>query len=366
VVHYTKSRCLATPVPLWCAALLALLLAGGCGGEAKHLGLFGPGRLSHVLGQDGVTPVPLSDDVTLWTFGDTIVGAWKGGTVPVGNLGAAMVPGGMLSNSCALSGPLSHVPAGKLSFRYLSRDGKVARCIPLLPGEKDLVDRQWPFDGIRLGDDLYVYYARIRVVQADQPMGFRVAGVGLAHWRVPPGWTPDDGISFTRLPDLFTGSVPALGASVLHHGEYLYVTGQYSDGFMRSPLTVARVTPGEIRRAPAYRFLKRDGSWVPGVGQGDGFFGDVMGESSLSWNAYLGKFVIIYARLFSREIVMVDFRDFSELDTAEVRVIYRGEPRGAANDHYYSAKEIYASGRYLYFIYIDGVDYQPYLVRLDL
>src|SRR4030042_3566656 len=45
--------------------------------KRKNLGIFGESRKESVLGQDGCTPIPLDKGV-MWTFGDTILGSWKG------------------------------------------------------------------------------------------------------------------------------------------------------------------------------------------------------------------------------------------------------------------------------------------------
>src|SRR3990172_13004186 len=71
--------------------------------KTENLGIFADSRKKDVLGQDGVTPVPISDKVTMWTFGDTILGTWKESVSTDATFSDRVSADNMISNSLAFT-----------------------------------------------------------------------------------------------------------------------------------------------------------------------------------------------------------------------------------------------------------------------
>jgi hypothetical protein len=351
-----------------CALSLTLLIS--CGPRAELVGPFGESRRASVLGQDGVTPITFNAFVTMWTFGDTILGDWKGAISTSATFSERTQVRSMISNSLAFTHAPTPETIDSLPFTFYTEGGEPAQFIKLLPHERPESDRLWAVDGVRIGDRVYVYYLAIRVGQSGRPFDFSMRAVGLACWDVPADWKIGDPISFVRLADLFPGDYPAFGTCVLEKGGYIYTIGQYSPGDLTSPVKLARVRPDGIRNPSAYEFLGRGGAWISSVKDAMPFLGDVMGECSLSFNEHENAYVIVYCRQWTGTLVMVRFSDFADLEHARREALYE-PPRLTVtgpelSGYYYSGKEVYATGGRIYAIFIHPLEYQPYLVRITL
>ena len=94
-----------------------------------------------------------------------------------------------------------------------------------------------------------------------------------------------------------------------------------------------------------------------------------MGECSLSYNESAGKFMIIYCQSWTGKIIIAEFSDFSGLRNAEKSVVYEppvlGQNKPGIPKFFYSGKEIFSSGRIVFAIYINPLEYQPHLLKID-
>lgn len=350
---------------------IILLLLVACSPKVENLGIFAEGRKQDVLGQDGVTPTPISDTIMMWTFGDTILGSWKEGVSVHATFSEKVNPDTMIPNSLAFSRRPTDETVKDLAFTYYKEKGKVSQFLKYRRGENHRVDRLWALDGIRIRDAVYVYYLRIKIDDPGKPMGFRLDGVGLARWQLSRQWKIGDTVTFKRIRDIFANGYPAFGASVIRIKDYIYTLGQYSTKDFTSPIKIARVRAGEIENRKAYRFLQKDGNWIDKIEDAQPFLNDVMGECSLSYNRFLKKYVIIYCQLMTGKIVMVAFDDFSKLMNTPKEVLYQMPklvPQKNKKEQlfYYSGKEIFSQDSYLYSICIHPGEYQPYLLKVNL
>lgn len=363
-----------TPInPKAGTAILAFIIIFSlfsCSPRVEPLGVFGKSRLAEVLGQDGVTPIPFDEHTTFWTFGDTMLGAWKGGVSASATFLASADIKEMLSNSLAFTDAPAPKTVANLKFTYYKENGKIAQFVKLRAGENPMRDRLWAVDGIRLGDRLYVYYMVIKIDQPGKPFAFSLRGTGIARWEIPEKWKPGDEMRFMRLPNLFPGGYPAFGACAIERNGYVYTIGQYTTKQMTSPVKIARVIKNEIENSAHYEFLGAGGAWVRDAQNAEPLLNDVAGECSLSYNEYLKCYILVYCQLWTGNIIMVKFRDFSEIYSAAKEVIYQPpklEPGGAApNVFYYSGKEIFSHGGDIYAIYINPLEYQPYCIKIKL
>jgi hypothetical protein len=355
--------------PFFISVLSALLILFSCGAGVENLGIFGTSRMEQVLGQDGVTPIPISDTITIWTFGDTILGSWRGDISASATFSEKTDIIDMISNSLAFTEKPGDDNLPNLKFNFQKKNGKVCQFINHTGSENPKYDRFWAVDGLRIGGRVYVYYLIIKISGSAQPLSFRLTGIGLAKWDIPAGWKPGDNADFKRLPDLFKkNDFPAFGTCVLNKNGYIYTVGQYVSKDKSSPIKAARVKTDNIEKGSEYEFLAKDGTWIKDAAKADPFLGDVMGESSLSYNEKLGKYVILYCQIWTGKIIMVTFGDFSELATAEKREIYEMPKLNTKgmdyNSFYYSGKEIFSTDKFIYAICINPVEYQPYLLRI--
>lgn len=348
--------------------IVLLLALFSCAPEVAYLGIFGESRMRDVLGQDGVTPIAVDDSITMWTFGDTILGARESVTV-YDTFDERADPKEMLSNSLAFTPRITSDNVEDLDFTFLKRGGKVVQFIEYRRGEDPRFDRLWALDGLRIDKVVYVYYLVIRITSPGRAFQFKLKAVGLARWEIPADWRIGDEVNFIRRANIFPDDYPGFGASVMQRGEYIYTVGQYTTEDFTSPIKVARVTVGGIEDPRAYEFLTRDGRWVRDIDLAEPFLGDVMGECSLSYNEYLKRYVILYCQLWTGKIVMVSFGRFSELFSAQKREIFTMPELGSKDKRkawYYSGKEIFSEGSVIYALCINPLEYQPYLLRIKL
>ncbi len=337
-----------------------------CGG-AEDLGIFGKSGKENILGQDGVTPIPVSASVYMWTFGDTVLGTRRAGAGANASFEESANISEMLTNSLAFTEAPNRENIGRLKFTFLKKNGKVCQFINYKKGEDPKRVRLWPVDGLRSGDKIYVYYYIIK--NDDKNVPFYLGAVGLALWNLPAGWRIGDGANFTRLNNVFPSNYPAFGAGVLLREGYIYTAGHFNSKDKTSPIKIARVREDKIEAGNLYEFLAEDGRWISDIDRAGSFLGDVMGECSLSYNEYLNKFMIIYCQSWTGKIIIASFNDFGRLKNAEKKIVYEApalvQKKGEMPKFYYSGKEIFSIGRTIFAIYINPLEYQPHLLKID-
>jgi hypothetical protein len=327
-------------------------------------GIFAPSRLESVIGQDGVCSINFSEDITLWTFADTITGKWKSeeGRLSADKNEALM--DGMLSNSIAWSEKITDKNYKNIHLNFYKEKGRAAQFIKNYKNESHNKHRFWALDGFRTGNKVYVYYLHVYVPDPSQFLNFEVRYVGLARWDIPRGWKPGDKIDFTRLGQLFSKGSPFFGAAVMERDGFVYLAGHFKNASSEFPLSFARVPVEKIEDSTSYSYLSRKGEWVSDIKSAGSFFGDITGECSLSYNNYLKEYVIVYSKVFTGEVTLVRFKDFSRIPSAEKEIVLKVYKAEGASMWPYSGKEIFSSGNSLFLIYIDPARYQPLLVEL--
>ena len=336
----------------------------------QNLGIFGASRVKSVIGQDGCTPIRVGNYM-MWTFGDTILGSWKGDLTVNSTFEDTAVMKSMISNSLAFTFVPDDDTIPDLDFQFYRERGEVAQFIKPFPGEDPAVWRFWAIDGIQIEGTVYVYYMLIYIdknkPRRENALPIRVMGVGLAEWTMAPQWKPGDPISFKRSAKLFYEGEPVFGDAVIRHGEHLFLIGHGPASANRVPAFVARVRPAMIKKRSGYEFLMADGRWTASLRSAMPIAEDVMGEPSLSYNESLREYLVIYCSL-EGHIKGITFTDFDVIKNKKTAVIYipPSLPALPSRPHlaYYSGKEIFSTDRALYAIYINPAIYQPILLKI--
>jgi len=316
------------------------------------------------VGQDGVCSIKFSDEITLWTFADTITGKWKSEKGRAAADKNDAVIDGMLSNSIAWSEKISEKNYKDIKLNFYKENGRTAQFIKNKKDENPYKHRFWALDGFRTGNKVYIYYLHVYIPDHTKFLDFEVLNVGLARWDIPHGWKPGDRINFRRLGPVFGKGTPFFGAAVLESDSYVYLAGHFKKSALEFPLSIARVKIEDVENIKAYKFLSQSGEWVDDLKRAGAFIGDVSGECSLSYNDYLDEYIIIYSKNFTGDVASVRFKDFKKLPAAESKVVLKVHKAEGAAMWPYSGKEIFSSGKSLFLIYIDPVRYQPLLVEL--
>ena len=339
--------------------------------QAVNEGVFAKDRLKYVLGQDGVTPIPVKlrngKEVFLWTFGDTILGEWKGAVNATATLNFSEIADmkAMPPNSLAMSPAPDDSNYKELKFEYFTSSGAAVRdFIPYYDNESPRNVRLWADSGIALGGAVYVYYMYVEITEDQTAFPFKFTETGLARWDITEGLDIKKA-DFKRVPNFAIKDMVVGDGVVRGPGNYLSIVGRCAKkpGEALASLCFMRVKPGDIEKASAYEYLTASGTWGakdPGL-----FFNDVCGEASLSYDRGKKEYTVIYMSGASQEIVMVTFKNFAALPAGYKKtVVYK--PAVKKSVLYYSAKEIFRTGSFIYIIYIDPGNYQPILIKLPL
>ncbi len=246
-------------------------------------------REAHVLYQDGALATPVAGG-TLWTFGDTFLGARQADGAPAYT--------GNRSNTMAF------LPEGAREYpprlHYLrGGDGVAAAPLALLAEEDAEKRRLWPLAGVQIGSRSYLYYGLIDVT-GPGPWGFRAAGTGLASAAQAFG-------PYQRLVGP-PGGWPIDPTSIVADGPWLYLFAPrrfWGEQEFRSGLLVARVAAAAIEQPAAYEFfggLGAEGAprWVATVEAAVPAAEEVWGQASVVWHPAVGRHVLATSSHFGR------------------------------------------------------------------
>ncbi len=163
--------------------------------------------------------------------------------------------------------------------------------------------RFWPAHGVASGGGVYLYYLGIETLTPRDVWDFRNVGVGLARLDPETGrcerirvdgdwclWRP-------RSDDFH------FGVQAVRHDGQAYVFGSTRHGLDVSAL-LGRVPLEEIADPGAYEFYDpgRD-AWLADSGLA-GSLGPCGSDFSVSFNAYLGRWLMVYVDAFSKQLAL--------------------------------------------------------------
>ena len=245
-------------------------------------------RESGWTGADVASTVALSDEVTLWLYGDTWVGDVRDGK----HVNATMV-----NNSVGVQRGRDPAKASVEFFYGRGRDGKPAALITPADGRGYF----WLQSGVRTANGLFLFAAQVeRAGKGDDAFGFRHVATWLlevanpddrpAAWRIaqhrlPAGrFSRDESITF--------------GAAVLRHEGFVYIYG-YRDRadpvFREKHAIVARVREADLARFAQWAYYA-DGTWQAEWAKASRLFGHAASEYSVTWWPAARQFVAVYTR----------------------------------------------------------------------
>ena len=354
-------------IKLYKSVLVILLFPLSCANNpvAVEHGIFAVSRLESIIGQDGVCSIDFGDNITLWTFGDTITGNWKNDKGRIESDQNEAVIDGMLSNSLAWSENITENNYKDIQFYFYKKNGRVKQFIENNNNEDPLRHRLWALDGFRYKDRVYVFYAHIFVPDYREFLKFEVLYTGIARWDIPQGWEIGDEFDFKRLGILFEKGEPSFGAAAMIKDNYIYLAGHFQKGEKEFPISIARANIDDAEKRSSYSFLSSEGEWVSDIKEAGNFIGDVSGECSLSFNEYLKEYIIIYSKAFTGDLAIVRFKEFKKFPKSKSLTVHKNNILIESNKLWpYSGKEVFSLNNRIFAIYIDPVKYQPILVEL--
>ncbi|MBX7196713.1 MAG: DUF4185 domain-containing protein [Sandaracinaceae bacterium] len=250
------------------------------------------GALPHpsdtVVGRDGASSGVIGG-ARLWTFGDTFlshVTPWDG------------------SHVATATGAWSGSELPIVLEQPVDADGVPAQLVPytdeeLAANQLDATNgwAHWPGAVIDTGDaDALLLFQRIK-----RTAGTGFDGVAIGTARIAPHET----VARRDATELFTRPLPpATGGDVLYGNGGVSVIGDtaYFLGCEGLGCRLARVPRTRADEREAFEFFDGD-AWVADIDAAEVLLLGVS-AASLSWNAYLGRYVMVASRLASNDVVV--------------------------------------------------------------
>ncbi len=331
----------------------------------RDYGIFGLSRIKFVAGQDGCTPIQVDENLMLWTFGDTILGSWKNGVTTETTFEKSGSLHEILDNTAAFT----EIPGDKnfhnLEFQFVARKGKPVQIIGD-ENNKNGKFRYWVVDGIKTGNTVYLYYMIMYRDNSSSVFPFTYEGIGIAKWTMDREWKVGDSVVFKIIGKLFFHDDPSFGDCVIKKDGFLYLIGHKKNQNGNSAY-FARVIEADLHDRNKYMYLTNKGVWSDTSQNAHGFYHDLAGEPSLSYNEYLKMFITIYCSI-DGTIKMARFGSFKDLPGVTSRVIYTPpklpEIKTRKFYFYYSGKEIFYTKEAIYAVYMNPAIYQPIIIKV--
>ena len=237
-------------------------------------------------GADGAYSLPLSDDLTLWLFGDTWLGDIRDGR----HVNATIV-----NNSVAVQHGMSPAKASVEFYFGRTASGKPGAFIR--PGD----DRGWfwIYHGVLTEHDgLYLFLVQIERTGKPPGAGFKLIGTWLGHVANPKDPPNHWQIAQHKVPwgNFSSYAATFFGSWVLKQGPWLYVYGTTEDivgGFHHKYMILARVAENSLSKFDQWRFYVK-GNWSPDFTKAERLCAGMANEYSVSFLPSLGKFIVVY------------------------------------------------------------------------
>ncbi|MCP4258429.1 MAG: DUF4185 domain-containing protein [Planctomycetes bacterium] len=247
-------------------------------------------------GADGVYSVALTDDITIWLYGDT----WIGSVVDGKHKNAKMV-----NNTIALQQGKDPAKASVKFFWSTTKDGKPAAFFRPVDGTGWF----WVLDGIVADEKLYLFLPQIIKTGEKGVFGFKHIGTWLAEvdnpydapsaWRIRQYKIPYG--RYSKEGNLFFGS------AVLRDEDFVYIYGaneDWSKGMSGRSMIAARVPYKKIADFEQWRFYS-DGRWLSDMTDITGFFNGTATEYSICYQPAIKQYVAVYTENGMSENVMM-------------------------------------------------------------
>ncbi|MDQ3327321.1 MAG: DUF4185 domain-containing protein [Chloroflexota bacterium] len=197
------------------------------------------------------------------------------------------------SNAMAWSD--DHEPSGGLHFDGMIVDGW-GWAKELLPAKKlwGIETTVIPTAGISDGQRMYLHYMSVR--RWGKPGHWRAGHAGMAY-------SDDTGQTWTKHPGArWPGNSNFVQAAFVRHGDHVYMFGIPAGRFGAPQL--ARVAPDSLLNGTAYRYWTGSG-WDTDRHQDAGvLLPGPVGELSVQWNSYYGKWLMLYLNEHRAAIVL--------------------------------------------------------------
>lgn len=334
-----------------------------------------------MVGQDGAYSIPMKDKC-LFFFGDTLIGKrtegeslWYPGGVPLGPVDMSGIGG--LEKMITNTGLLCYNKTGEFGFSdfeyILDQNNQLKQLIPHESDEDINWYRIWCLHGVAIGDKVYLYFIKIKMLQeGEPPANFVVIGSGFAVGN-QEGW------NFKRVKRngsyiLWKEDEPGFASAILYRPEndYVYLYGTKNDKGGIHNLHLARVKPDSFEEIDSYEyFVSENEDWTKDVKKSQPVFSGMPNELSVNYNDYLKCYLSIHSLELTGKIVgrtsPTPWGPWS--DPQELwQVVPQKRVKGPSLELIYAGKEHPSfakdNGKTVYVTYIEFEEYYPHLIEI--
>jgi hypothetical protein len=235
------------------------------------------------LGADAAYSIPLSNEKSLWLFGDSFVG----NKTQSERAGARMIGNSIGISSCK---------GNSFDIRYYWNDPYLKAPLPFFKADAPSV-RYWPLDGMMYGGELYVFLSEVRNKSSGGAFGFEIIGVKMAKISNPLDEPSRWKIQYTPV---FQGSGAIPGASVVLEKEALYLYTSSLQKFAHR-IHLCRILLKNLENPEAnLEYLAKDGKWKKGATGADELIVMPSGgaEMSVRFHPSFKKWIAVYSAGF--------------------------------------------------------------------
>jgi len=186
---------------------------------------------------------------------------------------------------------------------FQDESGHLREIIQATAEEKAKGIRFWPAHGVYRDGRVYLYYLGIEMVDGYSQWNFRNLGAGLAVMNLETGECQRIRQSGEwRLWHLEADDFH-FGVQVIREGDDLLVFGSVRRDFQTQAI-LGRVAIDQIDEPEAYEYLQEDPDrWGPNI-QTAGSLGECGSDYSVSYNAYLSQYLMVYIDSYTKTLIM--------------------------------------------------------------
>lgn len=279
------------------------------------------------LGGDGAYSVPLSNDKSVWLFGDTFMGP-----------NPTRAGSSMVANSIGLS---QCTPAG-FQIQYFAGTPQQNQPQPFF---KATQDKYWPIHGFVHNHKLYVALEQVstNIAEPDNTFGFAIVGVTLAeiaNYQAPPSqWQ-------IRYRELSRTKAAIPGIAMIKKDGYLYMLTVKEN--KEHPVLLNRLAWDKLNNPMAeLEYLSQNKSWKKGLLGPDSavLVKQAATEISLHYDTVRHQWIMVHTHpaFFSKDVVIRQARSIEGPWEQSVTTLPLYQEMMPQNPHYDSETFCYAA-----------------------
>lgn len=247
-------------------------------------------------GADGAYSIALSDNKTLWVYGDTWIGKIKNNK---------HVDAALIRNSIAIQYGQNPNHA---SIQFFSGRG-VDETSNAFFKPIDNKGWFWIYHGLLTNKGLYLFLIQIENTGNTSSAGFKIIGTWLAHVLNPNDSPATWQVKYRKIPwqTIADSGDTLFGSSLLMEDSFIYIYGTSEDinqGSHHKYMILARAPATALEKFNSWHFYSK-GNWTKDFSLASRLCGDMANEYTVSYLPIYDKYVVVYSENSASENIMI-------------------------------------------------------------